>query len=100
MRAQQLIRFGQSLTLQPDLYDEKLGIVIEAESFEWHGETAALNRDCLRYNGFTARGLVVVRFSWTQVMFSPAYVLAVLSAAVRLARRHANVARAGPVRHS
>jgi len=79
--------------LHPDLSDERLGIVIEAESFEWHGKSAALTRDCVRYNAFTLSGWLVIRFSWQQVMFDPAYVLRVLEEAV-LVRRHANVARA------
>ena len=80
--------------LHPDLSDEHLRIVIEAESFEWHGKRAALTRDCYRYNAFTVSGWYVIRFSWEQVMFEPAYVLSVLEAMV-LVRRHANVAR-GP----
>lgn len=81
--------------LHPDLLDEHLGIVIEAESFAWHGETAALTRDCARYNAFVVQGLIVIRFSWHQVIFRPAYVVEVLVGAVDLAHRHANVAR-GP----
>jgi len=37
-------------------------------------------------------GLVVIRFSWYQVMFQPAYVLEVLAMAVARARAPANVA--------
>ncbi|MET3962332.1 hypothetical protein ABIE44_002266 [Marmoricola sp. OAE513] len=75
----------------PDFTDPELGIIIEAESFEWHGERAALTRDCERYNAFALLGMVLVRFSWSQVMFRPAYVLRVLADAVATARRHANV---------
>lgn len=76
-----------------DFVDPALGIVIEAEGFEWHGKPAALDRDCKRYNGFVNRGWLVVRFSWRQVMFEQAYVLGVLARAVEQARhRHANVA--------
>ena len=78
-------------TLHPDLVDAALGIVIEAESFEWHGDKGALTRDCARYNAFTNRGLIVIRFSWQQVILTPAYVVDVLVRAVRLARQHANV---------
>jgi very-short-patch-repair endonuclease len=83
---------GTKLTLHPDLADPVLGIIIEAESFEWHGESAALTRDCRRYNTFTRLGWIVVRFSWYQVMFEPAYVQRTLREAVALARQHANVA--------
>jgi hypothetical protein len=93
--AQHPIRISSNLVLHPDLADRALGIVIEAESFEWHGKKAALTRDCARYNAFTIRGWIVIRFSWEQVMFEPAYVHAVLEAVVPLAHRHANVAR-GP----
>ena len=79
--------------LHPDLYDEGLGLIIEAESFEWHGKRAALTRDCWRYNAFVLAGKVVIRFSWDQVIFEPDYVFEVLTAMVaRLALPHANVA--------
>lgn len=90
------IRLSATRVLHPDLADLELRIVIEAESFTWHGETAALSRDCTRYNAFTLNGWIVVRFSWYQVMFDPAYVLMVLRDAVALARQHANVARGSP----
>ena len=92
------IRVSPTRVLHPDLADQELRIVIEAESFAWHGETAALTRDCIRYNAFTLAGWIVVRFSWYQVMFEAAYVLEVLEDVVRLARRHANVARGSPAR--
>jgi len=90
--------FGGRL-LHPDLSDERLRIIIEAESFEWHGKPAALSRDCLRYNAFTLSGWWVVRFSWQQVMFESDYVLTVLEELVSFVRRHANVAR-GPTVHA
>ena len=46
-------------------------------------------------NAFPILGWPVIRFSWYQVMFEPAYVVGVLVGAARLAREHANVAR-GP----
>jgi very-short-patch-repair endonuclease len=95
VRPQHPIRVSPTLVLHPDLADEDLRLVIEAESFEWHGKPAALTRDCFRYNAFTVAGWLVVRFSWQQVMFEPAYVVAVLEGMVNLVRRHANVAR-GP----
>ncbi len=93
-RPQHPIRLSPTLVLHPDLADEDLRIVIEAESFEWHGKPAALTRDCTRYNAFTLAGWLVIRFSWQQVMFEPAYVVTVLEGIVSLVRRRANVARA------
>ncbi len=67
---------------RPDLVDEQLGIIIEADSFEWHGSRAALRRDARRYNGFSVSGWLVLRFAWEDVMFHPDEVAAVLQRAV------------------
>lgn len=72
-----------------DLADPRLGLVIEADSFEFHGERRQLKRDCERYNALTAEGWVVVRFAWEHVMFEPDYVRAVLVRAVSLCRQAA-----------
>jgi very-short-patch-repair endonuclease len=90
------VRLSPTLVRHPDLADPDLGIIIEAESFEWHGESAALTRDCARYNAFTILGWVVIRFSWYQVMFEPDYVLTTLAETVALVRRHVNVSRGSP----
>jgi hypothetical protein len=90
-RPQMPLRLPDGRIARPDLLDSGIGLAIEAESFAWHGETAALTRDCERYNTFTILGMVVVRFSWAQVMFKPAYVFDVLVAAAVQARRPANV---------
>ena len=67
---------------RPDLVDERLKIVLEADSFEWHGDRAALHRDARRYNAFVAAGWLVLRFSWEEVMLHPERVAAVLAAVV------------------
>ena len=63
---------------RPDLVDEDLRIVLEADSFEWHGDRAALHRDANRYNRLVAGGWRVLRFTWEQVMFHPEEVRAIL----------------------
>ncbi len=80
------------VVLHPDLGDPVLHLALECESFKWHGESAALTRDCRRYNALTNRGWMVIRFSWYLVMFEPAYVQQTLLDAVGLAHQHANVA--------
>ena len=55
-----------------------LGIVVECESFEFHSDAASLERDVRRYTACARRGLVVVRFTWKEVMFDPGYCLASL----------------------
>ncbi len=67
---------------RPDLTDQRLKVVLEADSFEWHGDRAALHRDANRYNALVAAGWVVLRFSWEEVMFHPERVRAVLLAVV------------------
>jgi very-short-patch-repair endonuclease len=75
-----------------DLADESLRIVIEAESFEFHGSRKAFDRDCRRYNALVVRGWLVLRFTWEQVMFEPELVAGTLRALVdlrcRRRRRH------------
>ena len=83
---------GSRRKLHPDLGDPRLRIAIETEGFEWHGDSAALTRDCRRYNALTLMGWQVIRFSWVLVMHAPAYVHATLLAAVALAQQAANVA--------
>ena len=68
--------------VRPDLVDEQLKIVVEAESFEWHGDRAALRRDARRFNLLVVDGWIVLRFSWEDVMFDREYVLDVLRAVV------------------
>ena len=59
-----------------DLLDRRRGIVIEAESFEFHAGRDAMRRDVQRYTACTRLGLVVVRFLWEEVMFRPEHVKA------------------------
>ena len=69
-------------TFRPDLVDDDLGIVVEADSFEWHGDRVALRRDCRRYDLLVAGGWVVLRFAWEDVMFDPSFVVTILEAVV------------------
>ena len=70
-----------------DLADESLRMVIEAESFEFHGSRKAFDRDCRRYNSLVIREWLVLRFTWEQVMFEPELVAETLRALVHLRRR-------------
>ncbi len=67
---------------RPDLVDQERRIVIEAESFQFHGHRRALHRDCERYNALGVRGWTLLRFSWEHVMQERDYVRGVLLAAV------------------
>jgi very-short-patch-repair endonuclease len=75
-----------------DLADVRLRIVAEADSFAFHGAREQLRRDCWRYDELVARGWVVLRFAWEQVMFAPDWVRSILVEAVRRAHERALVA--------
>jgi very-short-patch-repair endonuclease len=85
MPAQVVIRDG-AFVVRPDLVDERLRIVAEADSFEWHGGRAALAADARRYNMLVVAGWIVLRFSWEDVMFRSDEVRRVLVEAVALAQ--------------
>jgi very-short-patch-repair endonuclease len=70
-----------------DLVDERLGIVIEADSWEYHGSPEAFRADIRRYATFVRRGRVVVRFDWDQVMGDPDGVHATLLDVARVRER-------------
>lgn len=70
---------------RPDLVDRRLGVVIEADSFTWHGGRRALARDARRYNALVVAGWIVLRFSYEEVMHQPQRVREVLIQAVALA---------------
>ena len=68
---------------RPDLLDRERRLVLEADSFLWHGSRRALRRDARRYNAFVVAGWLVLRFAWEDVMHDQAYVLAVLRSFAR-----------------
>lgn len=76
---------------QVDLADEALQVVIECDSFEWHGHRAALRRDARRYNAVGVRDWLVLRMVWEDVFFEPELTRQILQDAVR-SRRRARVA--------
>lgn len=79
---QQAVRRGQRFLGRPDLVDNRLGIVLEADSFGWHGDRVALARDARRYNAFSVNGWLVLRLVWEDVMFRPDEVRLIVEQAV------------------
>lgn len=69
-----------------DLAHERLHIVIEADSYQFHGGRAALERDCRRYDVLVRAGWVVLRFAWEHVMFDERWVVSVVADVVRRRR--------------
>lgn len=80
--------------VRPDLVDEDLRIVLEADSFEWHGDRAALRNDARRYDRLVADGWRVLRFAWEDVMSEPDFVREVIAATAVQARLHTDLLRA------
>ena len=75
------------LNVRCDLVDVRLRLVLEADSFEWHGDRAALRLDARRYDLLVANGWTVLRFAWEDVMHDPAWVASVLVATVQRTER-------------
>lgn len=71
---QVLISDGE-FAVRVDLADRARRLVLEADSFEFHGTRRALVRDCRRYVSLVVRGWTVLRFTWEDVVHDPAWVL-------------------------
>ena len=66
--------------VRPDMVDITRSLVLEADSFSWHGSRAALRRDCRRYNKLVIAGWRVLRFAWEDVMHAREDTRSVLAA--------------------
>lgn len=64
-----------------DLADEGRRLVLEADSFTFHGHRAALERDSRRYDELVLLDWRVLRFAWDHVMLEPEWVSSVLARA-------------------
>jgi very-short-patch-repair endonuclease len=78
----QMVISSPHVWARPDLVDGRLRVVLEAESYEWHGDRAGFRKDVRRYTLLTAEGWVVLRFTWEDVMFRPDWVRRVIARAV------------------
>ena len=72
----------EGLGYRPDLVDERLRLVIECDSFEWHGKRSALERDARRYNDMVVGGWLALRLVHGDVMRRPDAVRRTLVGAV------------------
>ncbi|GAB3071312.1 type IV toxin-antitoxin system AbiEi family antitoxin domain-containing protein [Nocardioides zeae] len=66
-------------TVRPDVVDVGRRLVLEADSWEFHGTKEAFQADCLRYTALTVAGWTVLRFTWWQVMHDPEWVVTCLA---------------------
>jgi very-short-patch-repair endonuclease len=70
------------LSLHVDLADPLAGVVLEADSFEFHGSRADFRRDCERYDELVAAGWTVLRLPWELVLHDHARLLRLVRAAM------------------
>jgi len=61
-----------------DIADRSRMLVVEGESFRYHGSERAFLKDVRRYTGFGRLGWLVIRFTVDDVLERPDYVLEVL----------------------
>ncbi|WP_404392135.1 hypothetical protein [Humibacillus xanthopallidus] len=78
------VRLAGGERVAPDLVDATLGLVLEADSHEFHTGRARLKSDCWRYDELVVAGWRVLRFTWEQVMFEQVWVRSVLERVVAL----------------
>lgn len=81
---------------RPDLVGRSHQLVVECESYEWHGNRKGFLKDIRRYTLLTADGWIVLRFTWDDVMLRPAWVREVLMRVIGVDAR-TEVHRAWPV---
>lgn len=67
---------------RPDLVDRERRLVVECDSFEFHGGRDGFRRDVRRYTLLVADGWTVLRFTWEDVMLRPGWVREVLGRVV------------------
>jgi very-short-patch-repair endonuclease len=80
---------GQGFSARVDLANPQHGIVLEADSFAFHGTRAALRKDCRRHVNLAMCGWLLLRYSWEDVMLDDYWVGESLTAirSVRVPRR-------------
>lgn len=83
----QLVISDPHVWARTDLGDQHLEIVVECESYEWHGDRAGFRKDVRRYTLLSASGWLVLRFTWEDVMFRSDWVQDVLARAVAVRAR-------------
>jgi very-short-patch-repair endonuclease len=74
---------GQGFSARVDLANPQLRIVLEADSFAFHGTRAALRKDCRRHVNLAICGWILLRYSWEDVILDEDWVGDSLDAVIR-----------------
>ncbi|HEX6326662.1 MAG TPA: DUF559 domain-containing protein [Jiangellaceae bacterium] len=69
-----------------DLGDPRTGVLLEADSFRWHGAQVQLAKDAERYDELVARGYRVLRFAFDHVATRDGWIVEVVRRTLALAR--------------
>lgn len=93
----QVLISERDFSVCPDLVDRGRRIVVEADSFRWHGNRKALRVDCQRYTSLVVRAWRVLRFSWEDVMHDPESVKRSLTMLAELVNRRTRSRKERPV---
>jgi very-short-patch-repair endonuclease len=64
---QLIIHDGEKQLARVDLGDPYTGVLLEADSFRWHGAQVQLAKDAERYDELVARGYRVLRFAFDNI---------------------------------
>ncbi len=81
------VRVGPARIATVDLGDPKSGVLLEADSFLWHGQREQLARDAVRYDELVASGYRVLRFATEHVAERGQWVLETILRTLELSRR-------------
>lgn len=69
-----------------DLGDPRTGVLLEADSFRWHGAQVQLTTDAERYDELVARGYRVLRFAFDHVASRGGWIVEVVRRTLARAR--------------
>lgn len=83
---QLVIRDGDRQLARVDLGDPRTGVLLEADSYRWHGAQVQLAKDAERYDELVARGYRVLRFAFDHVAARGGWIVEVVRRTLTLAR--------------
>lgn len=83
--SQYVVRRGTLLVGRFDFCLEQARVIVECDGRRWHDPEDVRQKDRQKANALTRQGWRLLRFSWDEVLHSPAYVLACLADCVALA---------------
>jgi Protein of unknown function (DUF559) len=93
---QHVVAIPGSPDIRVDFAYPQLRIAIEIDSVHWHSGLRAIHRDNRRQNLLAARGWLVLRFEWDDVIHRPKWVAKQILAAIETRVRQLELGLTGP----